>query len=265
VNGSDSPPPVLYEVDAGVATVTLNRPDVLNALDVDLVERLLEALSRAATDAAVRAVVLTGAGRGFCSGGDVNAIAAVPSSAATDIADQVRRLGRASELLSSMPKPTIAAVNGPCAGAGLSLACAADLRFASTSALFTTAFVRVGQSGDYGGIWHLTRMLGTARARELVLLSDRVPASQALALGLVSAVLPDAELLPHARSIAARFVAFAPVAVAALKANLYDASGDPGPYLDREAARFAQVTVTHDAREAAAAFVAKREPRFEGR
>ena len=136
---------------------------------------------------------------------------------------------------------------------------------AARSALFTTAFARVGQSGDYGGIWHLTRLLGSARARELVLLSGRVPATAALDLGLVSAVVADDELLPHALALAEGFAAFAPLTVAALKANLNDAAGDLASYLDREAERFAEISMTGDAREAATTFVEKRAPRFEGR
>jgi 2-(1,2-epoxy-1,2-dihydrophenyl)acetyl-CoA isomerase len=258
-------PSVRSSVEGGVALITLHRPEVLNALDTAMIEELILALRAAGDDAAVRALVLTGAGRGFCAGGDVRAIAGAGGHDRTELAGIVRRLGTASELLFSLPKPTIAAGNGPCAGAGLSLACAADLRVAARSALFTTAFARVGQSGDYGGIWHLTRLLGSARARELVLLSERVPAEVALDLGLVSAVLPDDELLPHALALARRFAAFAPLTVAALKANLNDAAGDLGSYLDREATRFAQTTMTRDAREAAAAFVEKRTPRFEGR
>jgi len=259
--------PVRSVHDRGVAVITLNRPDVLNALDTPMIEALLGALEAAAGDPSVRAVVLTGAGRGFCAGGDVRAIAGAGAGRSDqgELTALVRRLATASELLYTMPKPTIAAVNGPCAGAGLALACAADLRVAGRAALFTTAFVRVGQSGDHGAIWHLTRLLGSARARELVLLSERVPAATALELGLVSAVVADDELLPHALTLAARFAAFAPLTVAALKANLSDAAGDLGGYLDREAERFAATARTADAREAATAFVERRAPRFEGR
>jgi len=148
--GASPPDPVLYALEGGVAVITLNRPEVLNAIDAVLVERLIAILEQAAADPTCRAVVLTGAGRGFCAGGNVRALAAPPSpsgEADTDPGERsarTRALMRATELLYGMPKVTIAAVNGPCAGAGLSLACATDLRYAASSAIFTSAFVRVG-------------------------------------------------------------------------------------------------------------------------
>jgi 2-(1,2-epoxy-1,2-dihydrophenyl)acetyl-CoA isomerase len=223
-----------YDVDGSVATMTLDRPDRLNALDTALVEAVLGRLEQTAQDRDVRVLVLTGAGRAFCAGGDL--------------------------------KATIAAVNGPCAGAGLSWACAADLRYAAPSAVFTTAFVHAGQSGDYGGTWTLPRIIGSGRARELFLLGDRIDAEEAARIGLVNAVVPQDELLGHVRAIADRIASSAPLAVAAIKGNLNDGERhDLAGLLDRESERFAVNAGTADAVEAARAYAEKRAPRFQGR
>jgi 2-(1,2-epoxy-1,2-dihydrophenyl)acetyl-CoA isomerase len=258
---------LLVDQHDAVAVLTLNRPDRLNALNLETVDALLSALEALATDNDVRVVVLTGAGRGFCAGGDLEIIAGAGASpTASSSADQVRRHLHIAELLHSMSKPTIAAVNGPCAGAGMSLACAADFRVAARSAHFSTAFAKVGQSGDYGLAWSLHHLLGPALARRLFFLDRRIPAEEALGLGLVSDVYDDAELLPAALRLARGFADMPRLTVAALKGNLVDAARLPlDEYLDREAERFVQVSRTEDAREAARAYVSKRVPRFVGR
>jgi 2-(1,2-epoxy-1,2-dihydrophenyl)acetyl-CoA isomerase len=257
-------PLVLSTAHDAVTTITLNRPEVLNAFNAEMIEELIAHLETAERDPEVRAVILTGAGRGFCAGGVMNLVAGSGPRDPDTTAAIVRHLGRASELLHRMGTPTIAAVNGPCAGAGLSLACATDLRYAGRSAMFTSAFARVGQSGDYGGMWFVSRLIGSARAQELYLLSDRVDADQALRYGLVSAVVTDDELMGTAAIAARKLAAMAPLTLAAIKANLHDAAVlDLGEYLDAEAARFGRNSVTHDAHEAAVAFVERREPRFE--
>lgn len=199
---------VLVEEDDGVLVVTLNRPDRLNALNVPLHRALNEVLEDAARRREIRCVVLTGAGRGFCAGGDLNAIAerdpsrptspppAGPfgASAIERRVDRIREHAIAPRLLHEMPKPTIAMVNGPCAGAGLSLAAACDLRLASVSAVFKAAFTRVGLSGDSGGSWFWTQILGTAKARRLYLLNERFDAQAALEFGLVSHVIAETDL-----------------------------------------------------------------------
>ena len=255
--------------------VTLNRPDRLNAIETGMLAELLSGLDELAADEEVRAVVLTGAGRGFCAGGDVGALARIPDPrdhagpVATTVDDRVasmRSMVRITELLSGMPKVTIAAVNGPCAGAGLSWACACDIRYAASSAIFTTAFVGVGQTGDYGGTWTLPRIIGRGAARELFLTGERFDARRAERLGLVSAVLPDDELLAHAMSVATQAAARSPLALAALKANLDDAEDlTLAALLQRESERFVANQDTFDAGEAARAFVEKRAPRFERR
>ncbi|MDP2258606.1 MAG: enoyl-CoA hydratase-related protein [Caulobacter sp.] len=210
---------VLVERDGGVAVVTLNRPERLNAIDSELMQHLPGVLRQLADDHSVGCVVLTGAGRGFCAGGDLKSRQAELDAQAL-LSDEERLLLQmphvldaqlksrveASRLLHDMPKPTIAMVNGPCAGAGMSLAGACDLRFAGESALFTSAFTRAGLSGDFGGTWFWTQILGTAKARELYFLSEKIAAADALALGMVNRVWPDADLreltLDVARSLA---------------------------------------------------------------
>jgi 2-(1,2-epoxy-1,2-dihydrophenyl)acetyl-CoA isomerase len=216
---------------------------------------LLDALRELADDAAVRAVVLTGAGRGFSAGGDVTAMTGASGSGEPV---DLRSIMAISELLHGMPAITVAAINGPCAGAGLSFACACDLRYGARSAVFVTAFLRVGSSGDHGSAWVLTRAVGPAKARELLFLGDRVDAEEALRIGLVSAVLDDGALLAHVDGIAARLAAMPPTAARLMKQNLDDAIALPlGPYLDAETARFAECSGSDEAISAAKAFLAK--------
>jgi len=217
--------------------------------------------------------VLTGAGRGFCAGGDVSALAASGSGGGGSPLDRpggltetIRSCTRIVEIMRAMPQPVIAAVNGPCAGAGMSLACAADLRIASADAVFTTAFVGVGQTGDYGLAWTLPRLVGAGRARELFLTGRRVRADEALHLGLVEEVCAPDALAARAAAVAAGIAARAPLTVAAIKASLADAETMTiGPFLDREAQRYEANARTEDATEAAVAFVEKRDPVFRGR
>ena len=263
---------VLYEQDGRVATITLNRPDRMNTMGDDLPERALEALQRAADDADVWAVVLTGAGRAFCAGGDLGAMAggetarekATPSQQGR--VEHLRRMMRSSQLLHEMPKVTIAAINGACAGAGLSWACACDLRFAAAGAKFNVAFRGAGLSGDFGGTWTLPHIVGPAKARELYLLSPRFDAAEAERMGLVSKVLPDDELMAYVRQVADDVVSSAPVAVRHMKANLNDGLRlSFTELLDREAARHVAAAATEDHKEAARAFLEKRKPKFENR
>ena len=203
----------------------------------------------------MRVVVLTGAGRGFCAGGDVTAMTGAGRSGDAAPLD-LRSLMEVSELLHTMPAFTVAAVNGPCAGAGLSFVCACDLRYAARSAVFVTAFLRVGSSGDHGSAWVLTRAVGPAKARELLFLGDRVDAEEALRIGLVSAVLDDGALRGHVDAIAARLAATPPTAARLMKQNLDDALTLPlGPYLDVETERFSQCNGTDEAIAAAKAYL----------
>jgi 2-(1,2-epoxy-1,2-dihydrophenyl)acetyl-CoA isomerase len=228
MDGATAGDEVLERLEDGVLTITLNRPDDMNALNPTLMRRLVEATQRAANDSAVGCVVLTGAGRAFCAGADVkhvvkaNAAEVAAKDAAAPAADKpkrpkqtleqkaawIRRSEEAARLLHEMSKPAIAMINGSCAGAGLSLAGACDLRFAAESARFATAFGKFGISGDYGGSYFWTRLLGSAKARELYFLGEKFDAARALAWGVVSAVHPDGELeakvMEVARDLASR-------------------------------------------------------------
>lgn len=259
---------VLYETADGVATLTLNRPDRLNTMTDELLTAALAALQRAASDDGVKAVILTGAGRAFCAGGDLGAGPGGGVAAAPDLEGNIGNLRRymsTSQLLRSMPKVTIAAINGACAGAGLSWAAACDLRYAAEPAVFTTAFVNAGLSGDFGGTWTLPRIVGPGKALELYLLGDRIDAAEAHRIGFVSRVLPADELVPFARSVARRAADAAPVALRRIKENLDDAVDIPfAELLDREARRHVECMRTADASEAARAFVEKRPPVFSG-
>jgi 2-(1,2-epoxy-1,2-dihydrophenyl)acetyl-CoA isomerase len=261
------------ERDGPVALIRFNRPERLNAFDGDVIECLVEQLEQLAGDVGVRAVILTGSGRGFCAGGDLRTLRRTegeserprPASSESNV-DRMLSLTRASQLLHEMPKVTIAAVNGPCAGAGFSLACAADLRIAARSAVFVTAFLRAGQTGDYGGTWFLPRLIGSGKARELFFLGDRIDAEEAERIGLVNRVVADDDLIPNARELAGRVAECAPLTVAGIKANLNDADAlTLGELLRTEAVRFARNRSTWDSSEAVAAFLEKRPPVFEGR
>jgi 2-(1,2-epoxy-1,2-dihydrophenyl)acetyl-CoA isomerase len=206
---------VLVEVDAGVAVVTLNRPESLNALDSPMLDMLPGVLRTLAHDDDVGCVVLTGAGRGFCAGGDLksrqaehDAIAQLPEDERNRVTlpyrvdGLLRARADAARLLHDMAKPTIAMINGPCAGAGLSLAGACDLRFAAGSASFSLAFTKVGLSGDLGGAWFWTQILGTAAARELYLMPQRLSAQDALSRGMVHRVHADTDLRAQTLAVA---------------------------------------------------------------
>jgi 2-(1,2-epoxy-1,2-dihydrophenyl)acetyl-CoA isomerase len=260
---------VLYEVDSGVATITLNRPERMNTMGDGLVEQVALRLGEAADDDAVRAVILTGTGRAFCAGGDLQGFAAGANQRPESLEDSTANLRgrmRTSQLLRGMPKVTIAAINGACAGAGFSWACACDLRYCADSARFNTAFMTAGLSGDFGGTWTLPRIVGPAKARELYLLAERFGADEALSIGLVSAVVAGDELMAFVGERAARIAGFAPLTVRAIKANLNDAlEAGFAEQLDREADRHVRCGRTDDAREAAAAFLEKRPAVFLGR
>ncbi|GAC1334904.1 MAG: enoyl-CoA hydratase [Candidatus Dormibacteria bacterium] len=261
----------LYEVDGAVATLTLNRPEQMNTMSEQMLDEVATRLEQAGGDESIRVVILTGRGRAFCAGGDLSRFAAGTGRAVAGTASAEERVAglrqatRTSELLMGMPKVTIAAINGACAGAGLAWACAADLRFCAESARFNTAFANAGLSGDFGGTWTLPRIVGPARARELYLLAEKFSSEQAERYGLVSRRFPDAELMEAVSAIAARLAAMAPLALREVKANLNEAMAlGFGDLLDRESARMIRLGATDDAREAAAAFLEKRSPRFSG-
>jgi 2-(1,2-epoxy-1,2-dihydrophenyl)acetyl-CoA isomerase len=260
---------LLENVKDGVALLTLNRPDRLNAMSRPMLDALLEALPRLAEDPDVGVIVLTGAGRGFCAGGDVKAMAEgneLGGQTMEEKAQALRSRMETSRWLHEMPKPTIAMVRGPAAGAGLSLAMACDMRIAGDSARLGTAFARVGYSGDFGGSYYLTQLVGTAKARELYFTADLLDAEQALALGLVNRVVPDARLEEETMALASRLARGPRVAYRYMKRNMNAAeSASLKEMLDLEAWHHTRTGMTEDHREAARAFVEKREPQFKGR
>jgi 2-(1,2-epoxy-1,2-dihydrophenyl)acetyl-CoA isomerase len=256
---------VLVEVDAeaGVATITLNRPDALNALTVPMKQALLAAFRQVARDRSVRAVILTGAGRAFCAGQDLRE-RLQPDAAPLGI--EVReRYNPIIRAMRGLPKPIVGAINGVAAGAGASLAMACDLRIAADTATFALAFCRVGLVPDSGATWLLPRLVGPARAAELALLGDSVPAADAARLGLFGRVVAADQLAAESRSIAARLAAGAPRAMALTKRAL-NAAWEHGldAALDYEAHLQDLAGRTKDHAEGLAAFLEKRPPRFTG-
>ncbi|CAN5198372.1 enoyl-CoA hydratase [soil metagenome] len=265
-------PDLLASLDAGVLTLTLNRPDARNAMSRAMNQALQRQLAEAEVDPAVKCIVLTGAGKGFCAGGDVKGMAAsgdgTVGALTIDQAIHRQRINQRETAgrLFKMPKPTIAALPGAAAGAGLSLALACDLRVMATTAIMTTAFARVGFSGDYGGTYFMTKLVGAAKARELYLLSDRVGAEEALRLGLANWICAPEDLATKTREIALRLANGPTVAYRYRKENLNRAmSGEVDDCLDLEATHHIHCGQTEDHREASRAFVEKREPVFTGR
>jgi len=253
----------------GVAVLTMNRPERRNALSNAMVEGLLEALPRLAGDDAVGCIVLTGAGPAFSAGGDVKAMAEGTSLAGATMeqkADRLRSRMEVSRLLHELSKPTIAMLRGPAAGAGLSMALACDLRIASDNARFTTAFAKVGFSGDFGGSYFLTKLVGTAKARELYFTAELIDAAEALRLGLVNRVVADGELEAAALGLARQLAAGPRVALRYIKRNMNAAEHlSLKECLDLEAWHHTRTAATEDHTEGARAFAEKRPPAFKGR
>lgn len=256
-----SAPEVEVTRENGIITITLNRPDVLNALNRAVHQGIFDALQEAC-DPSVRAVVITGAGRGFCVGQDLQEF----SSGAGSVADNLRENYHRNVLaIRALEKPVIAAVNGPAAGAGLSLALACDVRLAADSASFVPAFIKIGLVPDSGGTWLVRRLLGTARAFEWLTTGRKLNAEEAQAWGLVSEVVAAGELPQRAHEVAQLFAAMPTRAVWQTK-RLLDAAETStfAEQLEREAMTQAELTQTPDFAEGVAAFLAKREAAFTG-
>jgi 2-(1,2-epoxy-1,2-dihydrophenyl)acetyl-CoA isomerase len=259
---------LIYEVKDGIATLTLNRPERLNALGDTLRDDLHDAIVKSSVDPEVRVIVVTGAGKGFCAGGDVKAM------------NENREAGRERPILDKVapsrdrtllamqdaPQPIIAAVNGAAAGAGMNLALACDIRIASSAARFAQAFVRRGLHPDWGGTYFLPRIVGMAKAAEMIFTGDLIDADEALRLGIVSRVVAPEELMPAVHELARKIAAGPPVAIRLARRALYhNAECDLRQALEFET--FAQNVCqdTEDAREGIRAFVEKRAPVFRGR
>jgi 2-(1,2-epoxy-1,2-dihydrophenyl)acetyl-CoA isomerase len=259
---------LIYEVKDAIATLTLNRPERLNALGGTLRDDFYDAVLRASQDVDVRAIVVTGAGKGFCAGGDVKAMNEVKEGRAErPLTDKVAPLrDRVLLAMRDAPQPVIAAVNGAAAGAGMNLALGCDIRLASTSAKFTQAFVKRGLHPDWGGTYFLPRVVGMAKACELIFTGDLIDAQEALRLGVVSAVYPPEELMPAAYALARKIAAGPPIAIRLAKRALYH-SLDVDLRAALEFETFAQniASETEDAREGIRAFVEKRPAVFKGR
>lgn len=258
---------VRYELEAAVATITLNRPESMNSLDRVTKAALLAALRAAAEDPEVRAVVLTGVGRGFCTGQDLKEhVALIRAHDPSPLSTVLDHYNPIVLTLATMPKPVIAAVNGMAAGAGASFAFAADFRIAADSARFLMAFAKIGLAVDSGATWTLPRLVGQAKAAELLLLARPVNAQEALDLGLVTEVVPDDELAGRAAAFAAELAAGPTLAYAAIKAALtFSAGHDLPAALANEAEHMARTGQSADHHAAIEAFVAKTPPSFSGR
>jgi 2-(1,2-epoxy-1,2-dihydrophenyl)acetyl-CoA isomerase len=256
---------LLCEIEAGVATLTLNRPASLNALNLELKADLAAAIGRLRARADVRAVVLTGAGRGFCSGGDIKEMD--PGRSAHDTRARLQSLHRdIIEPLGKLEKPVIAAVNGVAAGAGLSLALACDIVFASQSATFALAFAKRGLVPDAGAAFRLVRLVGVARAKELAFSARTLDAQEAGRLGLVQCVLPAVELLQQTQAYARELAGGATVALGLTKRLLDLASHSSyETMMEHEIGAAIQAIATSDHAEALRAFADKRAPHFQGR
>lgn len=259
-------PVVLVDDAEGVRTLTLNRPAAFNSLTVELKEALLAEVQRAAADDAVRAVVLTGAGKAFCAGQDlrehVELLDAGDPAPLRTVAEHYNPLVSA---LATLPKPTIAAVNGMAAGAGAALAYACDLRVAAASAKFLMAFAKIGLTADSGSSWTLPRLIGYGRAMELFLLAEPVGAERALEIGMVTRVAEEGAALSAAQDLAAQMATGPTTAYAKIKeAVAAAATADLPEALAVEAGTQAEAGATDDHREGVAAYVAKRDPVFTG-
>ncbi|OGA42000.1 MAG: hypothetical protein A3G24_03160 [Betaproteobacteria bacterium RIFCSPLOWO2_12_FULL_62_13] len=259
---------LLYNVRDCIATLTLNRPERLNALGDTMREEIYDAVSKCAADPNVRVLVITGAGRGFCSGGDVKSMserhqsgeAPPPSAQFAQIRDRVILAMR------DCPKPIIAAVNGAAVGAGMNLALACDMRIASSAAKFSQIFVKRGLPPDWGGTYFLPRIVGIAKACELIFTGDTIDAAEALKLGIVSAVVTPEELLPESYKLARKIADGPPVAIQGAKRAIYH-NQDVDLRAALEFETFVQTVnrETEDAKEGVRAFMEKRAPVFRGR
>jgi 2-(1,2-epoxy-1,2-dihydrophenyl)acetyl-CoA isomerase len=265
----------------GIFTITLNRPQVLNALNPALLRELREAAYRALVDIDVKVVVITATGRAFCAGGDVTIMsgASDPGDPLTlqhcdnpawnDLEPRIDRINQFAEapmMLHTMGKPTIAVVRGPVAGAGMSLATACDFRIASETAMFTSAFAKIGASGDYGGSYFVTKLVGPAKAREIYYFSDRLDAQECLRIGLVNWLVADDVLEEEAMTLARRLAKGPPLAYRGIKENINAAESlGMRETVQIESRNMVRTMKSEDGAEARQAFLEKRSPIFSGR
>jgi enoyl-CoA hydratase/carnithine racemase len=260
---------LLCEIRGRVALITLNRPEARNALSDRLTPALRRMIKQCGDDPKVGALLITGAGNAFCAGGDVKGMGSNAAKAETTFEQRVAELRVKQRTLTgalvAVRKPTIAALPGPAAGAGLALALACDIRIAAESAIMATGYIRIGLTGDYGIAWLLTRLVGTSRARELMFLSERIDARRCETLGLVNRVVPDVELAEAAFVLAKSLAEGPSIALAYMKDNLDHAvTSDFLQSMDQEADHMVRAARTTDHKEAVRAFIDKRKPEFIG-
>jgi enoyl-CoA hydratase/carnithine racemase len=260
---------LLCEIRDRVALITLNRPEARNALSDDLTPALRRMIKQCGDDPSVGALLITGAGMAFCAGGDVKGMGNNSNKAEVSFDDRVADLRTKQRTLTgalaAVRKPTVAALPGPAAGAGMALALGCDIRIAAESAIMSTGYARIGLTGDYGIAWLLTRLVGTSRARELMFLSERIDARRCETLGLVNRVVPDAELRETAFALAKALAEGPSIAFAGMKDNLDHAvHSDLLNSMDQEAENMVRSARTTDHKEAVRAFTDKRKPAFVG-
>lgn len=257
--------PLLIDIDGSIARLTLNRPAMGNAIDLDLAQALVDAAIRCDTDPAIRCVVLTGAGRMFCAGGDVGLFGSAGNRSAALLSELAGTLHMAIARLARMQKPLLVLVNGPAAGAGLSLAILGDVVLAARSAHFTTAYGAIGLTPDGGMTWQLPRLIGLRKAQEMILTNRRVGAEEGEAIGLVTRMVDDALLAEEGASVATRLAGSATAALGAARALLLQSFGSGlETQMELEARAISAAGASADGREGIAAFLAKRKPDFEG-
>jgi enoyl-CoA hydratase/carnithine racemase len=260
---------LLCEITDRVAVITLNRPQARNSLSDNLTPALRRMIKQCGEDASVGAILITGAGNAFCAGGDVKGMGNAAPKTEISFEDRVANLRTRQRTLTgalfAVRKPTVAALPGPAAGAGMALALACDIRIAAESAFMSTGYARIGLTGDYGIAWLLTRLAGTSRARELMFLSERLDAKRCEAIGLINRVVPDDELRDAALALAKQLAEGPVFALGRIKDNL-DSALDTGllESMDQEAENMVLAARTTDHKEAVRAFVEKRKPTFIG-
>ena len=258
---------LLVEKKDAVARVAMNRPERRNGMNMAMLAGMIDALEEIAGDDSIQVVVVSGSGRDFSVGADLALVAGDESGKGDgEWTSRLWDTYRIPLVLHDMPQVTLAAIDGACAGAAFGIACAADLRFASERALFTTAFLKVGAAGDMSGAWTLPRILGRAKAHELYFLPEKIRAPEALEIGLVSRVFAAESFATEIDAIAQRLAGSAPLALRGIKENFKDAETlGFADYVPVESKRHSGLMASADAREAARAFLEKRDPVFEGR
>ena len=258
---------IIFTTDGPIATIKLNRPDKLNAFGGPMREEILDVLAKIGADDAVRVVIVTGEGRGFSAGGDIDHLKRLRENNDEEGFRQVLANGqRITKTMRSLPKPVIAAVNGPCAGAGFSFALGCDIRIASDAATFGASFSRIGLHPDWGGSWFLPKLVGSANACELIFTGSMISAEEAQRIGLVNRVVPHAELMPTVLELAATVAKSAPRVVRLAKESIYRSlSSDMESAFTREGEVQMECFYSDDFLEGLTAFKEKRRPRFSGR